>query len=356
MKIQLYHPSGRIVSLDIMKGLGILLLLLSHSIPGESLLKTWIFSFHMPLFFWCTGYLIAAKHPDREALRENLGKILGKKAVTILIPYVIFSLLIILYQVLLQLLYSHTVDTAAILNNLIRVIELKGIESLWFLPCLLLAEFLFITLYAYSPKWGIGFMCFVSVVLSFLFNNRLPAGIPGVVIRSTTGFVFICFGALSCAFCQMQIHNRAVSILNSLWICLFSVILGAVLSIINGFAAIGNYTFGFVPFFYISAFLTLHGCMGLCKRAPKLQVVPFFGKNSIVVLCTNNLVIEIFRLLDGTLTGGFFLCHGMVGNILFAVLLAIFEIPVIMIGMRYFPYLFGVFPKRENRMSESEKT
>lgn len=139
MKIRLYNSSGRIEYLDIMKGFGILLLLLSHSISGESILKIWIFSFHMPLFFWCTGYIITMKNPCREELQGKLGRIMIRKSLAILVPYVVFSLLIIFYQVLLQLLHSHTFDTVAFVDKLMRIVELRGMESLWFLPCLLLA-------------------------------------------------------------------------------------------------------------------------------------------------------------------------------------------------------------------------
>ena len=356
MKIRFYDPSGRIEFLDVMKGIGILLLLLSHSISGDSLIKTWIFSFHMPLFFWCTGYLIAIKNPSGKELQGKLGRILAKKALAILVPYVVFSFLIILYQVLLQLLHSHTFDLAAFIDKLMRIIQLMGMESLWFLPCLLLAELLFFVLHAYFPRLVLGAACLACVVLNFVFNNTLPTGILGVLIRSTTGFVFVCFGYLSYILSKMQARNKKLTIFSSPWTSLLLMILGAIISLINGFAAIGSYDFGFVPFFYISAFLTLEGLCGLCKVAPKLQIIPFFGKNSIVVLCTNNIIIEILRLLDSKLGGNFFLFHGMVGTFLFAILLALIEFPIIVIGMKYFKYFFGVLPKERNTFSESEKT
>lgn len=76
-----------------------------------------------------------------------------------------------------------------------------------------------------------------------------------------------------------------------------------------------------------------------------MQIIPFYGKNSIVILCTNNLIIEILRLFDSKVTGNFFLQHGMLGNFLFTILLVICELPVIVVGMKYFRYLFGVFSK-----------
>lgn len=340
MKIRLYDPSERVEFLDVIKGFGILLLLLSHSISGESLLKTWIFSFHMPLFFWCSGYLIAIKYPNGKELQGKLGRLLAKKALSILIPYIVFSLLIVVFCVLLELLHSHTFDSSTIISYLVRILQLKGMESLWFLPCLLLAEILFFVLYSTLPQWTLGIVCIVSVGLNFLFNGDLPVGISGSLIRSTTGFVFICFG-----YWTFQLGNIYTFKKGQICLSLLLMLFGAALSFTNGFAAIGSYEFGFVPTYYISAFLTLMGLYGLCRSLPSMQVIPFYGKNSIVILCTNNLIIEILRLFDSKVTGNFFLQHGMLGNFLFTILLVICELPVIVVGMKYFRYLFGVFSK-----------
>ena len=41
---------------DVMKGIGILLMMLGH-IPVEGMVYKWIYSFHMPMFFLISGYL-----------------------------------------------------------------------------------------------------------------------------------------------------------------------------------------------------------------------------------------------------------------------------------------------------------
>lgn len=59
--------SNRIVSFDILKGGGILLVILGH-IQIPYMLKTVIYSFHMPLFFFvsgCSTYIICRYILDR---------------------------------------------------------------------------------------------------------------------------------------------------------------------------------------------------------------------------------------------------------------------------------------------------
>ncbi len=48
--------SNRSKTIDVMKGIGIILVIIGHLIPPDSYAFRWIFSFHMPLFFLLFGY------------------------------------------------------------------------------------------------------------------------------------------------------------------------------------------------------------------------------------------------------------------------------------------------------------
>lgn len=52
----------RISSIDILKGIGIILVMLGHALPHDSFVRTLIYTFHMPLFFWCSGLVIMGLH------------------------------------------------------------------------------------------------------------------------------------------------------------------------------------------------------------------------------------------------------------------------------------------------------
>ena len=65
------------------------------------------------------------------------------------------------------------------------------------------------------------------------------------------------------------------------------------------------------------------------------------GKNTLIVVCTNNLLIEIVRLLDYKITGDFFLKNGIVGSFIMAVVIAALEIPFIFVSDRKARILFG---------------
>lgn len=54
----------RIDSLDILKGIGIIRVVVGHMIGNQLYIRPWIYAFHMPLFFMVSGYCFnIAKHP-----------------------------------------------------------------------------------------------------------------------------------------------------------------------------------------------------------------------------------------------------------------------------------------------------
>ena len=55
---------NRINSLDMAKGIGIILVVVGHSTFLEENVLTWISSFHMPLFFVLSGILIRKKNEE----------------------------------------------------------------------------------------------------------------------------------------------------------------------------------------------------------------------------------------------------------------------------------------------------
>ena len=71
--------------IDIMKGIGILFVIMGHT---SSPISGYIYTFHMGLFFFITGYLSFGKANEKSA--ESLLDFTFQKAKSILIPYIVF--------------------------------------------------------------------------------------------------------------------------------------------------------------------------------------------------------------------------------------------------------------------------
>ena len=67
----------RISYIDSLKGLGIILIVVGHIIPYESMLHVWIYSFHVPIFFIISGMLFKMK--QEEICEEDFNIIVKKK-------------------------------------------------------------------------------------------------------------------------------------------------------------------------------------------------------------------------------------------------------------------------------------
>jgi len=123
------NPSGRIVYLDIAKGIGILLVVMAHndlalvSIP----LYRFIYSFHMPLFFFLSGYFLDSGLP--------VFTFFGKRFNSILKPYLFTILLIYTTSVSFS---NMSFKTA--LGRIGKAMYASGLYidwvQLWFLPSL----------------------------------------------------------------------------------------------------------------------------------------------------------------------------------------------------------------------------
>lgn len=117
----------RIHYLDYAKGIAIILVVLGHIFSGGNV-KTYIYSFHMPLFFIISGYLF--NYSNVKSFKEFI----NKKIKAYLIPYVTFSIINILGYYLLS-----GLSLIVLRNNLLETIKFCGIGALWFLPVLFIA-------------------------------------------------------------------------------------------------------------------------------------------------------------------------------------------------------------------------
>ncbi len=61
------NSAGRIVWLDAARGIGILLIIVGHIIPMTLPFSHFIYSFHVPLFFFLSGMVLQKRHMSSAA-------------------------------------------------------------------------------------------------------------------------------------------------------------------------------------------------------------------------------------------------------------------------------------------------
>ena len=137
--IEQKERDGRI---DFLKGVGILLVIVGH-LNCHPLIKSFIYLFHMPLFFIISGYLFDHRSSFRHFIK--------KKAATLLYPYFVFGGLYIVYEWLLAVKLNLECDVefwrkhlfALVYGNYIFDNNADYIGVLWFLICLFWASLIY---------------------------------------------------------------------------------------------------------------------------------------------------------------------------------------------------------------------
>lgn len=126
---------SRLTALDSLRGFGILLVVLGHTSQTSGLVS-WIFSFHMPLFFIISGMLFH----ERQFLDS-----FKRKAIRLLVPYVFFGTVTLAYWALIERRLRG--DEGSVPNALANIVLARAGSdnypqnaALWFLPCLFVTE------------------------------------------------------------------------------------------------------------------------------------------------------------------------------------------------------------------------
>ena len=99
------------------------------------------------------------------------------------------------------------------------------------------------------------------------------------------------------------------------------------------------------PLFVLYALLGTYGFVFLSIGVGKaIPILEFYGKNSLIVLCSHVFFIEVFWILNSQI---FHLPLGSVDARLFALGVILLEAPTIIVINRFFPWLIGVRKKKE---------
>lgn len=158
-------------SFDIMKGIAILLVVLGHSVPDQAsasgiasyplyLMRTIIYSFHMPVFFFVAGYFMHIP------LKEGFQKFIKDKSIRLMVPYFTIGLLYFPFKLALSKFASQQIDPQDIWKIFIGI---NPDGELWFLYCLFFISIL-IGLLVKRVNWGLLIISFIIGIFSEKIN------------------------------------------------------------------------------------------------------------------------------------------------------------------------------------------
>ena len=181
--------------------IGAILVVLGHSTPtGVSdmplvvdKIRTFIYSFHMPLFFFVAGFLFKYTSDRR---KKPYGSFIKNKLIRFLTPYFVLSAVAIVPKILLSAYVSDDVSFSwyyvfeTIFNPRLNVWG-----HFWFLPTLLI---IYIVSYAilkcYNSKWMFSLLTALTFVLAVFPINTDWLAVKDICKE----LVYFCIGIASC--------------------------------------------------------------------------------------------------------------------------------------------------------------
>ncbi len=105
-------------SIDVSRGIACLLVVVGHVPTTPSFLHTWIYSFHMPLFFIISGIVLNTNDSVKEFIK--------KRVKTLLVPYFLLNISVWLIETISKLLlgfmFSSKIDYQRITDGLLGVL------------------------------------------------------------------------------------------------------------------------------------------------------------------------------------------------------------------------------------------
>jgi fucose 4-O-acetylase-like acetyltransferase len=199
---------SRLLCLDAAKGIGIICVVIGH-IATDPLLARFIFSFHMPLFFFLSGIAFEFSRQEQFICRHMR---------SLLMPYVIFCILSFLYWFLLERHFrpSDFNATSAFLNIFFAQGGKYIFNSvMWFLPCLFIVEVFYYTIQKRIPSGlAAALVVLAFVVAGFAVSGtkpfppcfRLSVRLPLMLDTAMVGLAFYALGACLGRFPATGVH------------------------------------------------------------------------------------------------------------------------------------------------------
>lgn len=272
------------------KGWGMLLIMIGHlginKLPQATAIQVWLYSFHIPLFFFLSGYLFSTG--------KNLRDFALKKARTVVLPYFTLGTVILLYEVY-SAVKSNYYSSEWFWGIFKRFLIQDRFWTIWFLASILVLNILmYIVVRVLKRSWKIA-VAAVLIGAAGLTYYRLGGGkLYWDVDVALCAMPFFAGGFL------LRRHGSDFSFLirgkkrSVIWlvVCLMLNIVFCRLNydVIKQPSDMFSMRYGIAPLMYLSAFFGIFAVV-IFSRMVIFKPVCFIGTNSLVFFAWHQTII-----------------------------------------------------------------
>lgn len=283
----------RIKWIDYAKAIAIVCVIYGHTY--ENIIVKWIYSFHMPLWFFLSG--ITFKY------YEDMNTFIKKKCKSIIVPYIQFGIIRIIWISIKKIVLYRDYDMTYIFKLLVGIVVNKRNEEysigLWFLPLLFFTElFAYLIINKFRKKKYFMFYveCVIILLLVFeyLYWKNIKYIFPYGIDAIGSSLSFFLIGYLY----KKNKKNRNINCKKKiLFAFIVNVISGAINTYIISKSKIDMYygNYGNILLYFISAISGIYFILKLCILIDNVVIkkILFIGKNTLYIYCLHQIFIDI---------------------------------------------------------------
>lgn len=290
--------SARIPAIDVTKGIGILLVVFAH-INYTPVPLTYIYSFHMPLFFILSGFLF------QKEKYKSFGQFLKNRFYTLICPYLFFYAAALIIKISMTFISDGLsgVLSTEILKAFIQMFLAWGPSGspnnpLWFVPCLFCVEVMYFFI-AKTRLWINVAICIVLTCLGWLMKSEY-LHIRGLrllwnfdISLFSIGFYSLgnlLFKKLICL--QQKLSKRKFLCVSAALIC--AVVLYP-LSMYNGKISIGSGLYQNGVLLYATGTIGTLAVLFAATILENYRFLQYLGKNTFAIMGTHYVIRNVLN-------------------------------------------------------------
>ena len=306
-----------------LKGIGIILVVVGHTTHNNEL-GSWIYHFHMPLFFFLSGVFFS---PTIQGLVRRVRQIL--------IPYLIFGVLSFIYWRFAEMRFRplpENFDANMHFFDLFwQTEQFRFNVPLWFLPCLLIVQTVGAVVFRFIKNQKV---LLATIVLWVLIANGINVSSNAMWVNET--FYAFPFFALGYMIGKERYMNMETGLSRKHdWLYSILAIIGLItiwfLSTRNDMM-LSSYSNGYGAFFLVAiiCIMCLFALFVKIRSKKIISILTWLGVNSLIIMCLHEplkrIIIVVFSKLLGMETEA--VRESIVWSILMSCLIIVILVPV----------------------------
>lgn len=338
--MSLTETKNRIVWIDMAKGYGMCAVIIAHICTGP--LHEWIYTFHMPLFFFLSGYVFSNK--------DKFDVFINKKAKALLVPYFSLGIPMMAFTILLKI-YKNTFTVDATKELIKDFIIQKRQWTLWYIACLFFLNIFFYLI----TKFAKNNILRTFIVLGITFVGLLYYKCDGLPLPWNIDASFTAMPFFFVGYLLKQYAHKTEKILSNKMVNIFLFVVFGFVNVIFGYLNIRTTGKGLEMFYseyanpvftYISAFAGVFAVI-LFSKLFTLKPIRYIGENSLIYYAWHQTIMipltkmgfEFFGFNHPTdISEPYYWCYKVFQ---FAVILIVLTIPTLIIEKTDLRFILG---------------